>query len=143
MLMAKRKKSVDGTIILYIPTWAVRVYAMLAIVLVPWTFYLGTSLPHHHLSVHWDVSWTGLDIGLIIAMTATGICAYLKSMWVVIAAATTGSFLLLDAWFDVLSEHTGSLFHQAMLSAILFEVPLAIMSYSLAAHALRRTKKHR
>lgn len=141
--MAKRKRQTSGTIVLYIPTWAARVYAMLALVLVPWTIYLGASLPRHHLSAHWNVSWTGLDVGLIVAMLATGLCAYMKSMWVVITATTAGSFLLLDAWFDVLSEHTGSLFHQAILSAMLFEVPLALMSYSLAVHALHRTKKQR
>lgn len=142
--MAKRKRQTkSNTIVLYIPAWAARVYAMLALVLIPWTIYLGSSLPQRHLSAHWNVSWTGLDIGLTIALLATGLCAYMKSMWVVITASTAGSFLLLDAWFDVLSEHTSSLFHQAVLSAIVFEIPLAIMSYYLAGHALHRTKKHR
>lgn len=142
-ILTNSSRKGKDTIVLYIPTWAARVYAMLAIVLVPWTAYLGESLPRHHLSSHWDVSWAGLDIGLTVAMLATGLCAYMNSMWLVITATTAGSFLMLDAWFDVLSEHSGGLFHQALLSAFLFEIPLALMSYSLAAHALKRTKKHR
>ena len=110
---------------------------MLAVVLLPWTVYLGLSLPSHHLSAHWDISWTGLDAGLILSLAATGLFAYLRSILVVIAAATTGSLLLVDAWFDVMSEKRGTDFHQALILAFVFELPLALLSYYLATHALR------
>ncbi len=139
--MPKHRNLKQNTIMLHIPTWAAKVYILLAIVLIPWTIYLGLSLPKHHLSTHWDVSWTGLDIALSASFILTGLFAYLRSMWVVIAASTTGSLLLVDAWFDIMSEHNGTLFHQAVLAACIFEIPLALMSYYLASHALQRTTR--
>jgi hypothetical protein len=139
--MAKRKNLKPNTIVLRIPSWAAKAYVILAIVLVPWTVYLGLSLPTHHLSSHWDVSWTGLDIALSVSFLLTGLFAFLRSMWVVITASTTGSLLLVDAWFDIMSEHGGRLFHQALFAAFLFEIPLALMSYYLAGHALQRTTR--
>jgi len=135
--MQQRKKFQNGDIILRVPAWTARLYVVLAVVLLPWTVYLGITLPAHHLSAHWDVSWTGLDVGLLAALIATGLAAYFRSILVVIAAATTGSLLLVDAWFDVMSERRASDFHQALILAFVFELPLAALSYYLAAHALR------
>jgi hypothetical protein len=136
-VMAKSRRSQNDDIILRIPSWTVRLYILLAVVLLPWTIYLGLTLPSHHLSAHWDISWTGLDIGLIISLVATAALAYFRSILVVIAAATTGSLLLVDAWFDVMSERRASDFHQALVLAFAFELPLAILSYYLATHALK------
>lgn len=139
--MQRYRKAHNNDIILRIPAWATKVYVMLAVVLLPWTVYLGLTLPKHHLSAHWDVSWTGLDAGLIFSLAATGLFAYLRSIWVVIAAATTGSLLLVDAWFDVMSEKRATDFHQALILAFVFELPLALLSYYLASHALRHNAK--
>ena len=111
---------------------------MLAMVLLPWTVYLSLTLPRRHLSDHWDISWTGLDIGLAIALLATGFFAYIRSTWIIIAAASTGSLLLVDAWFDVTTEHSSQDFAQALILAFAFELPLAVMSFYLASHAIRR-----
>lgn len=140
-VMPKHRKNKDTDIVLRIPSWVAKVYAMLAVVLLPWTIYLGLSLPKHHLSSHWDVSWTGLDIGLVITLLATGFFAYIRSIWVVIAAASTGSLLLVDAWFDIMSEHDGAQFHQALILAFAFEIPLAVLSYYLATHALHHNTR--
>ena len=130
-----------NTVILRIPSWASRLYIMLGLVLVPWTVYLGTTLPEHHLSSHWDISWTGLDIGLAASLICTGVTAYAKSIWVIIAASTTGSLLLVDAWFDVMSERSAFVLHEAIILALLFEIPLALMSYYLAFHTIQKNKK--
>ncbi|HUD10601.1 MAG TPA: hypothetical protein VMR28_02920 [Candidatus Saccharimonadales bacterium] len=135
--MQKYRESKENDIILRVPPWATRIYLMLAVVLLPWTVYIGLTLPQHHLSAHWNISWAGLDIGMIVALAATGLFAYIRSIWIVIAAATTGSLLLVDAWFDVMSERTSTDFHQALILAFMFELPLAMLSYYLASHALR------
>lgn len=142
--MAKRRthrkpKSTD--IILRIPSWAANLYIMLAAVLLPWTVYIGLTLPARHLTRNWDVSWTGLDTGLFVALLLTGLFAYMRSIWIVISAATAGSLLLVDAWFDVMSEHSGLQFHQAILLALVFEIPLATMSYYLSIHALHHNRR--
>lgn len=114
---------------------------VLAVGLVPWTIYLGISLPRRHLSVHWDVSWTGLDAALIVSLLATGLLAYVKSIWIVIAASITGSLLLVDAWFDIMSERAASQFAEAFFMGVLIELPLAILSFYVAVHALRKNTK--
>lgn len=139
--MATRRKQKDNKIILLVPTWAANGYISLAVVLLPWTIYLGFTLPRRHLSINWDVSWTGLDIGLVVSLLATGFFAYIRSIWIVIASATAGSLLLVDAWFDVMSEHPSLQFHQAMLLALVFELPLALMSYYLSIHALHHNRR--
>jgi hypothetical protein len=120
-----------------IPVWAASLYICSAIILLPWTIYLGASLPTHHLSAHWDISWTGLDIGLIITMLATGILAYRKSRWLVITSSMVGSLLLVDAWFDVMSERRVSQFYQSLFLAIFIEIPMAITSYYVACKVLK------
>jgi hypothetical protein len=120
-----------------IPAWVAALYICSSIVLIPWTIYLGASLPSHHLSAHWDVSWSGLDVGLIIAMLATGYLAFRKSRLIVITSSTVGSFLLVDAWFDVISERRALQFYQALFLAVFFEIPIAITSYYIAYKVLK------
>lgn len=143
--MNNKKKKLHAkdanVVILRIPSWASRVYIVLGLVLIPWTAYLSSTLPTRHLASHWDISWTGLDIGLALSLICTGLFAYAKSMWLIIAASTTGSFLLIDAWFDILTQHNGIQQHQAILMAVAFEIPLALMSYYLAHSTIKRNKK--
>jgi hypothetical protein len=120
-----------------IPSWAAKVYIAFSLILLPWSIYLGTSLPRYHLSAHWDVSWTGLDVGIIVALVLTGLFAYLKSHWIIISASSVGSLLLVDAWFDVMSERRGLQLHEAVLLAVFIEIPLAITSYRIAYIALK------
>ncbi len=142
-IMTKQRNPKNDDIILRIPTWAAKLYVLFAVMLLPWTVYLGASLPTEHLSAHWDISWTGLDIGLVAALFATGLFAYKRSIWVVIAAASAGSLMLVDAWFDVTSERSAGLFREALVFALFIEIPLALMSYYLAGHALNHNTKKR
>lgn len=118
-----------------VPVWITVVYCCLSIILVPWTFYLSVTLPERHLSSHWALSWVGLDVGLVMLLLLTGVLAYLKSDWVVISSTATGSFLLADAWFDIMDAHAGVALQQAVTMAILVEIPLAVISY-LIAHSI-------
>jgi hypothetical protein len=141
--MRKLRQPKNTDIVLRVPAWATKVYIMLAAVLLPWTIYISLTLPHDHLTGHWNASWTGLDIGLIVSLLATGIFAYFRSIWVVIAAASTGSLLLADAWLDVMGEKLSHDFHRALILAFVFELPLASLSYYLASHALRHNSGRR
>lgn len=121
---------------LNIPKWVTPIFIILSLVLLPWTIYLGATLPVHHLSAHWDISWTGLDLAIFIAMLFTGIFAYLKSRLTVVSSSTVGSLLLVDAWFDVMSQRMGLQLHEAIFLAIFVEIPLSILSYYIAIKAL-------
>jgi hypothetical protein len=121
-----------------VPAWAAVLYILGSIIVLPWTIYLDQSLPTRHLFRHWDIAWVGLDIGLLISLLATGILAYRKSLWVAFASVMTGTFLIIDAWFDVMGAHPGRELAQAVLAAILLELPLAALSFRLAYHTLHR-----
>jgi len=120
-----------------VPRWTTPVYIILTLILLPWTIYLGASLPTHHLSTHWDISWTGLDVGLVISMLATGIFAYAKSHWMIISSSTVGTLLIVDAWFDVMSERKTLQLEEAIILAVFAELPLAFISYYISFRALR------
>jgi hypothetical protein len=134
--MTKTKGKSNNQVHLPIPKWVSTVYLGMCIILVPWTVYLSQSLPARHVTTHWDLSWVGLDIAITIALFLTAILASMKSKWVVFAATMTGSFLLVDAWFDIVSEKHGLGLFEAVFLAAFFEVPIAIMSFLITYHVL-------
>lgn len=122
-----------------IPVWAASLYIIISLAMVPWTIFLGYHLPTKHLSRNWDITWVGLDAALIISLLTTGILAKVESIYMVIFASITGTLFLTDAWFDILGYKFGSIgFAEAILTACLGELPVAIMSFILAAHGLQR-----
>ena len=128
---------------LNIPSWAATLYILISIGLIPWTIYLGFRLPAHHTTHNWDIAWVGLDIGLVLTLLATGILARLHSLYTIIFAIVAGTLLLADAWFDITGYKIGSHgFDEALLMAILGELPLALMSFILAVHGVRKLHKN-
>jgi len=121
-----------------LPHWVAALYALLAIVLVPWTVYLAIALPVRHLSHHWDVSWVGLDIGIACMLILNAVFSYRGSKWLVISASFTTALLCTDAWFDVMSAHSGTPFNQALASALFVELPLALMTFLVALRIVHR-----
>lgn len=118
------------------PRWIAPVFFLLAAVLLPWTVYLGFSLPDRVVSRHWDVAWVGFDVALLLALLATGWTAYRRSTWLVSAATAAATLVLCDAWFDVLTSHGGEL-AAALAEAALVELPLAGLCLYIARHAER------
>jgi hypothetical protein len=98
---------------------------LVALALAPWTLYLTYSLPASHVTRHWDVAWVGFDVALLTAFAVTGWCAIRRSRWLTPAAAMTGTMLLCDAWFDIVTASGGAETTEAILQACLAELPLA------------------
>ncbi|MGH7234449.1 MAG: hypothetical protein ACREF7_03340 [Candidatus Saccharimonadales bacterium] len=122
-----------------IPSWASWLFIIISICLIPWTIYLSFALPAHHLSHNWDMTWVGLDSALIGSLLATAILAKLKSIYMVVTAVVTATLFITDAWFDILSYRPGTHgFDEALIMAIVGEIPMAFMSLLLAIHGLRR-----
>ena len=107
-------------------------YATVGIGLLPWAVWLSTSLPPSHHSAHWDLAWSGFDVGLAIGFCGTAVAAYRRSPWVGALAAATGTLLLTDAWFDVVLESHGSEEATALFEALAFELPAAAVCFWLA-----------
>ncbi len=133
--MAKLKKK---KINLKIPRWVSTIFTLFAIALVPWTIYLAYTLPRYQIDKHWDVSWVGLDIGLIFLLLLTGFLAAIKSRLVIISLSAVSSFLVVDAWFDIISARNGSDLYQSLFLAIFIEIPLSILGFSLAYKSINR-----
>lgn len=130
----RRKKKIK----LVIPKWVSTIYTVFAIALVPWTIYLSYSLPRFQIDKHWDVSWVGLDIGLILLLLLTGFLASIKSRLVILSLSAVASFLLVDAWFDIASARNGTDLYESVFLAAFIEIPLSILGFTLAYKAINR-----
>jgi hypothetical protein len=96
-------------------------------------------LPRHYVANHWQVAWGGFDIGLGLALATTAVLVARRSPYAEVTATITGSLLVCDAWFDVLTSRGVSDVAQAAASAVLIELPLAALCFWMArnlAHAV-------
>lgn len=112
--------------------WVAPLLALGAVLLIPWTLVLAYRLPARHTSHHWDIAWVGFDLALAAALAVTGLTIARRSTWAPSAAAVAATLLFCDAWFDVVlaSGHDGQV--EAVLEAVLVEIPLAIFLIWLA-----------
>jgi hypothetical protein len=99
----------------------------IAVLLVPWTLWLTMTLPTRHLTHHYRLAWVGFDVALALALGATALAALRGSPWLQALAALTGTMLLCDAWFDVVTSAAGHEQARAVLEAVVAELPLAAL----------------
>jgi hypothetical protein len=104
--------------------WAGPVFVGCSLVLIPWTIYLGYSLPSRQLSPHYNIAWAGFDVLELVALGATGFFALRRSKYLAVASATAAALLVVDAWFDVMTSPRQQV-PIAIASAVLIELPLA------------------
>jgi hypothetical protein len=109
-----------------LPGWVTPVLTVAAIGLLPWTLWLTFTLPSRHVTEHYDVAWVGFDVALLAAFAATSWCAIRSSQWLVPYAAATGTMLVCDAWFDIVTSSGGVQRFEAILQALFAELPLAV-----------------
>jgi hypothetical protein len=115
----------DAPLRVPVPRWVARVLALVAVALVPWILYLTFTLPSRHVTFHYDLAWTGFDVGLAVSFGATAWGVLRGSQWLVPLAAVTGTMLVCDAWFDVVTSQPGTELLEAVAEAALAELPLA------------------
>lgn len=114
--------------------------AACAAALVPWTVYLGVSLPNRYVARHWTLTWVGFDVVLIAMFAITALLGMLRRQLVVLTAFASGLLLLCDAWFDVTTANA----HDRPLSlatAVLAEGPIAILLITGALRLIRTTAR--
>jgi hypothetical protein len=95
-----------------------------AIALIPWTIYLGLTLPESYTAQHWQATWVGFDVLLLAFLIATAVLGFARHPLMTLFAFTTGVLLVCDAWFDMLTAKRGD-FAASVLIAALGELPLA------------------
>jgi len=109
----------------HVPRWVAPLLALVALFLVPWTLWLTFSLPSRHVTDRYDLAWVGFDVVLAVAFAATAGAAVTRSRRLAVFAAVTGTMLVCDAWFDIVTSHTGSEMLEAVVEAVFGELPLA------------------
>jgi hypothetical protein len=120
--------------------WVVLLFALGALVLLPWVGVLVVELPSAHRAVHWDIAWAGFDVGLALLLAAVAITAWRRSPWFEGAATAAATLLFVDAWFDVLTSSGGAELGLAIGEAVLVELPLAVVCLFLARNAEQRLR---
>jgi hypothetical protein len=113
------------------PVWILVVFAGLALALLPWAATLNVILPSRHVARHWDLAWTGFDVGLAGGLAAVAVTAYRRSAWLPRFAMAAGTLLLTDAWFDVLTAGHGT-DRTLSLAGLAIELPLAVLCFRIA-----------
>ena len=116
--------------------WVAPVFIFCSVVLIPWTVYLGLSLPAREVSHHYGAAWVGFDVFELIALGATGYLALRRSRYLALASASAATLLVCDAWFDVLTSPRHQVLSSIVL-AVVIELPLAAVCAWLSYHTER------
>jgi hypothetical protein len=122
-----------------VPPWIAPAFFLCALILIIWAAFLIITLPRNYTANHWHVAWGGFDIGLGVALVATAVAVAVvrRSAYAEVAAAVSGTLLVCDAWFDLLTSRATSELVQAALEAALVELPLAVLCFWMAINLAR------
>jgi hypothetical protein len=120
--------------------WAGPAFVLCSVVLIPWTIYLGFSLPSRQLSPHYNIAWAGFDVMELLALGATGYFTLRRSRYLALTAAAAATLLVVDAWFDIMTSPRGQVLTAIVLAAII-ELPLAAVCGWLSYHTEHLTNR--
>jgi hypothetical protein len=120
-----------------VPRWVALLLTGIAAFLVVWTLYLTYALPARHVTDHWRIAWAGFDIGLALALATTALGVLREAQWVDATAAVTATLLATDAWFDIVLADAGGERMEAIVLAIIGEIPLALFCVWIVMNAER------
>src|SRR5215813_14487091 len=109
------------------------------VLLAAWIGVLAVTLPRYYHTGSWRGAWVGFDLGLLAAFAATGWAAWRRRQLLIISLVVLATLLLSDAWFDVVLDVATAGFVASLLSAVLVELPLAVLAILMARRLLRLT----
>jgi hypothetical protein len=95
--------------------------------LVPWTIGLALTLPRSYLVDSWPLAWIGFDIILLGCLGTTAWALWKQRQVAVVASMITSVLLFCDAWFDVITAHSGRCLVLSISTAVLGEIPIAVL----------------
>jgi hypothetical protein len=106
-------------------------------VLAVWIIVLLLTLHRSFHAQHWRGAWVGFDLVLLAAFAATG-WAFWRGRQIVIACLiVTATLLCCDAWFDVVLDLGTSDVWGSVASAVLVELPMALLMLNAARRLIR------
>src|SRR5258708_2010647 len=109
------------------------------LILAGWIGYLAVTLPPSYRTGSWRGAWVGFDLALLASFAATGWAAWRRRQLLIISLAVLATLLLCDAWFDVVLDVRRPGFWASLTSALLVELPLAVLAILMARRLLRLT----
>jgi len=120
-----------------VPRWLGPLAVACAVGIIPWIVYLALTLPARQRAVDYDVAWVGYDAAMAAVLAALAYCAQRRKTATGPVAAVAATLLLVDAWFDIVTTQGGQQLAFAIASAVLLEIPLAILCIWVAVNAER------
>jgi hypothetical protein len=109
------------------------------IFLAAWIGVLAVTLPSRYSSGGWRGAWVGFDVALLLAFASVVWTAWRGKQLLIVCLIVTATLLCCDAWFDLTLDWGTSGFWFSLLSAVVAELPLAILLASGARRLLRLT----
>lgn len=119
--------------------WDAALVAIVAccVALAAWIGILAVTLPPHYRAGGWRGTWVGFDVAELLAFAASGWAAWRRRQLLIVSLVVLATLLVCDAWFDVmLDDHTAG-FPTSLASALLVELPLALLAILFARRLLR------
>ena len=101
------------------------------VVLVPWTVFLGLTLPPRYDADHWRLLWTGFDAALITVLLLAAWAAWYRRQILAAIAMVAGTLLFCDAWFDMVTSFGHRDQWLTMVTGFGVELPLGVFFFWL------------
>jgi hypothetical protein len=92
------------------------------------------------VAAHSSTAWVGLDAMETVGLLATGALLLRRDHRCCLAAACTGTLILVDAWFDVTTSAPGLAQLTAILMAMFIEIPVSSLCAALALRLVPRRR---
>ncbi len=110
-----------------------------AIGMVPWSIFLGLTLPRRYDARHWSLLWIGFDIILCVVLASFAWLTWKRRQLMLVTAIIAGTLLFCDAWFDVITSWGNRDHWVTIVTAVFAELPLSGFMFWLAYRAIRRS----
>jgi hypothetical protein len=144
---AARTEQLEGTLTRelrptrVVPRWLGWLIIAGGVIMLPWIAGLTFILPTRHEAAHYSASWIGFDIALCAMLLRTGWLAQKGREHIELSAAITGTLLVVDAWFDVVTADSARELTTALALASLAELPLAVFFLWIAGRVEFRRER--
>jgi len=109
------------------------------LVLAVWIGVLEVTLPRHYRAGGWRAAWVGFDMGLLLVFAVTAWAAWRRRQILIVCLMVLATLLCCDAWFDTTLDWGTRGFTVSLLSALLVELPLAVVALIGARRLIRLT----
>lgn len=124
-----------------VPRWIGWLIIGVGLLMLPWIGGLVFILPTRHEAAHYGASWIGFDLALCGMLIRTGWLAQKGREHIELSAAMTGTLLLVDAWFDVVTADSHRELAIALFLAFCGELPLAAFCLWIAGRVEFRRQR--